>query len=116
MFSVEFYELPNGKVPVAEFIKSLDAKMRVKAVDSISILEEYGTKLREPYSKALGDGIFELRIKFASDITRIFYFFYVDNKIVLTNGFIKKTNKLPVGELDKAKKYRADYERRHSHD
>ena len=69
MFTIELYELPNGKKPVAEFIKSLDTKMRVKSIDSISILEEFGTKLREPYSKALGDGIFELRIKFASDIT-----------------------------------------------
>ena len=115
MFTIELYELPNGKKPVAEFIKSLDTKMRVKAIDSISILEEFGTKLREPYSKALGDGIFELRIKFASDITRIFYFFYVDNKIILTNEFIKKTQMTPPAELDKAKKYKADYERRHPH-
>ena len=62
MFTVEFYELPNGKRPAEEFIESLDAKMRVKAIDSIDILQEYGTRLREPYSKSLGDGIFELRI------------------------------------------------------
>ena len=116
MFTVEFYELPNGKRPAEEFIESLDAKMRVKAIDSIDILQEYGTRLREPYSKSLGNGIFELRIKFASDITRIFYFFYVNNKIILTNGFIKKTQNTPQGELDRAKKYKADYERRHSHD
>lgn len=114
MFTVELYELPNGIKPVEEFIKKLDVKMRVKAIDSIDLLEEYGIKLREPYSKAMGNGIFELRIKFASDITRIFYFFYFDNKIILTNGFIKKKNKTPRGELDKAIKYKADYERRHS--
>ena len=116
MFTIELYELPNGEIPVAEFIKSLDTKMKVKAIDSISLLEEYGTKLREPYSKSLGDGIFELHIKFSSDITRIFYFFYVHNKIVLTNGFIKKTNKTPSRELAKAKKYMADYEKRHAND
>ena len=116
MFTVELYELPNGKKPVAEFIKSLDTKMQVKAIDSISILEEYGTRLREPYSKALGNGIFELRIKFASDITRIFYFFYVENRIILTNGFVKKTQRTPPGELEKAMKYKDDYLRRHSHD
>ena len=116
MFTIELYELPNGRKPVAEFIKSLDVKMQVKAINSISLLEEFGTRLREPYSKSVGDGIFELRIKFASDITRIFYFFYVDNKIVLTNGFIKKTAKTPPGELAKAKQYKTDYERRHLHD
>ncbi len=116
MFEVEFYKLPDGTKPVAEFIKSLNVKMRVKAIDSISILEKYGPELREPYSKSLGDGIFELRIKFASDITRLFYFFFIGKKIVLTNGFVKKTNKTPTEELEKAKKYKEDYERRQQHD
>ena len=76
------------------------------------LLEEFGNTLREPHSKPIGDSIFELRIKFASDITRIFYFFYVGNKIVLTNGFIKKTQKTPPAEIELAKKYKEDYEAR----
>lgn len=86
--------------------------MRAKAIYGLSILEEYGNTLREPHSKSMGDGLFELRIKFAGDISRIFYFFVVDNKIILTNGFIKKTLKTPKAELDLARKYKADYERR----
>ena len=114
MFSLDFYKLPNGEVPVEAFLDSLETKMRVKALNSMILLAEYGNSLRPPYSKYLEDGIFELRIKFASDITRIFYFFYVNDKIVLTNGFVKKTQKTPKSELDKAKKYKADYERRTS--
>lgn len=116
MFNIEFYTLPNGEKPVQEFLDSLDVKMRTKAVHSISLLEEYGNQLREPHSKSIGDGIFELRIKFASDITRIFYFFVVGNTIVLTNGFVKKTMKTPRQEIDLAKKYKADYERRATHE
>jgi len=112
MFDVNYYELPNGDKPVKNFLDSLDMKMRVKALGSIDILAEFGNKLREPYSKAIGDGLFELRIKFASDITRIFYFFVVDNKIILTNGFVKKTQKTPLGEIALAKKYKSDYEGR----
>ncbi|MDD6966253.1 MAG: type II toxin-antitoxin system RelE/ParE family toxin [Firmicutes bacterium] len=112
MFEIEFYQLPNGKKPVEEFLDSLDKKMRAKAIYGLSILEEYGNTLREPHSKSMGDGLFELRIKFAGDISRIFYFFVVDNKIILTNGFIKKTLKTPKAELDLARKYKADYERR----
>lgn len=52
---------------------------------------------REPYSKHLDDGIFELRCKFGSDITRVLYFFYYEGKIILTNGFVKKTQKTPKG-------------------
>ena len=75
-FEVIFYQKDNGEEPVKEFILSLDVKMRAKVARSISILERNGTKLREPFSKYLGDGIFELRISFSSDISRIFYFFF----------------------------------------
>ena len=113
MFNVEYYELPNGERPVETFLDSLDLKIRAKALGSIDILAEFGNKLREPYSKAIGKGLFELRIKFAGDITRIFYFFVVNSRIILTNGFIKKTRKTPPGEIVLAQKYKADYERRH---
>ena len=66
----------------------------------------------KPYSKHLSEGIFELRAKVGSDITRVLYFFYVERHIILTNGFIKKTQKTPPKEIERAKKYCADYLRR----
>lgn len=95
-----------------QFVVYFHIKMRNKALNSLFILEEFGNNLREPYSKYVEDGIFELRIKFSSDISRIFYFYYIDNKIILTNGFIKKTQKTPRSQLNLAKKYKADYEQR----
>jgi phage-related protein len=115
-FDVEYYTLPNGEKPVEKFIDSLNTKMRVKALGCVSILSEYGNTLREPYSKAVGGGLFELRIKFASDISRIFYFFCVGNKIILTNGFIKKTLKTPKNEKALAQDYKNDYERRNQNE
>jgi len=112
MFDIEFYTLPNGSKPVEEFLDSLDTKMRAKALYALALLEEFGNTLREPFSKPIDAGIFELRIKFAGDISRLFYFFVVGNKIIVTNGFVKKTNKTPVREIEKAKKYKIDYERR----
>jgi phage-related protein len=112
MFAVDYYCLPNGEKPVVQFLDKLDKKMRVKALGSIDILSEFGNTLREPFSKAVGKGLFELRIKFAGDITRIFYFFVVDNRIILTNGFVKKTRKTPPDEIKLAMKYKADYEGR----
>jgi len=108
-FDVEFYEKENGDQPAKEFLLTLNVKMRAKMVNMIAILADNGNELREPYSKHLSEGIFELRAKVGSDITRVLYFFYVDKRIILTNGFIKKTQKAPQGEIDKAKKYRADY-------
>ena len=111
-FEVEFYETETGEQPAREFLLSLDKKMRAKMVDTISILQDNGNELREPYSKYLSEGIFELRAKVGSDITGVLYFFYVDKHIILTNGFIKKTQKTPKKEIERAKGYRADYLRR----
>lgn len=83
--------------------------MRAKLVGLVQILQEKGNQLREPYSKHLEDEIFELRGKIGSDISRVLYFFYYDGKIILTNGFVKKTQKTPKLEIERAKIYRADY-------
>nr|WP_314930952.1 type II toxin-antitoxin system RelE/ParE family toxin [Shuttleworthia satelles] len=108
-FEVEFYEKENGGQPAREFILLQEKKMIAKILDMIKLLQDNGYQLREPYSKALEDGIFELRIKSGSNIARIMYFFYVNQHIILTNGFIKKTQKTPRGEIEKARVYREDY-------
>ena len=111
-FEVEFFTKTNGEQPAKDFILSLDKKMRAKVVDMISLLQSNGYELREPYSKYLQDGIFELRAKFGSDITRVMYFFFVDQRIVLTNGFVKKTQATSRREIERAKQYRAEFLRR----
>lgn len=108
-FEVIFYETLDGECPIEEFLNSFDKKMRAKIIGMLEILEERGNTLREPYSKFLGDGIFELRCKFGSDITRILYFFVYERKIVLTNGFVKKTIKTPVKQIQTAKVRRIDF-------
>ena len=94
-FEVIFYEEENGECPVEEFLAELSIKMRAK--------------LREPYSKYLEDGIFEIRCKVGNNITRVLYFFYYEGKIVLTNGFVKKSQKTPQREIKLAKARRADF-------
>lgn len=90
-FEVIAYTKTDGTVPVNEFLYQLPEHMRAKALRELDLLAEYGNLLREPYSKYLGDGLFELRIKDGSDISRILYYFFTGRRIILTNGFIKKT-------------------------
>lgn len=108
-FEVEFYTKCNGEKPAKDFILSLDIKMRAKLIGIIDILEEKGTQLRETYSRPLQDGIFEIRGKVGTDITRVLYFFYYGKKIILTNGFIKKMQQTPKNEIKLAKLYLKDF-------
>ena len=109
-YDVEYYEKADGSRPVEDFILSQDAKMQAKIFAALELLEIKGPELREPFSKPLGDGLFEVRAKQGSDISRVLYFFVVGRKVILTNGFVKKTQKTPPREIDRAKRYRADYQ------
>ena len=82
-FEIVSYTKDDGSVPVLEFIKSQSGKMQAKILMEMELLEEYGNEMEGKYTKHLDDGIFELRVKFASDITRILYFFHIGKKIIL---------------------------------
>ena len=115
-WQVEYYKKENGDIPVLDYLLSLDVKMRAKAFSEMELLEKHGSNLTEPYVKMIKGakykGIFELRIKFASDISRIFYFTFRQKTFVLLHGFTKKTEKTPQRELERALRYKEDYERR----
>ncbi len=115
-WEIEFYQKETGEIPVEDFLLSLNPKLRAKAYSDILLLKKLGINIREPFSTPIkGEhhkGLFELRVKFSSDITRIFYFLFEKNTFVLLHGFVKKTNKTPERELKKALNYKLDYERR----
>ena len=111
-FQVEFYETEDGRIPTQEFLESLEPKMNAKMVGLMEILEEKGYLLREPYSAPLEDGIFELRAVQGSNISRALFFFYIEGRIIITHGFIKKTQKTPRAQIELARKYRADFLKR----
>ena len=75
-----------------EFLQTLSVKLRAKAFRTIELLRTFGPKLTEPYSKSLTGykELKELRIKFGSDICRLFYFHHKGRVYIVTSGFIKK--------------------------
>ena len=80
--------------------------MRAKVFGRLLLLEEYGERLPMPFARHLEDGIFELRTPQGSNITRLLYFFFVGNRAIVTNGFVKKTQRTPRKEIERAKKFR----------
>lgn len=113
-FEVVLFHKDNGESPVEEFIDTLEPKMQAKVLRTMELLKRNGLELREPYTKSLGRGIFELRVKHGTDISRVLYFFMEGQRIIFTNGFIKKTDKTPKQEIELARKYRKEYKKRWS--
>ena len=111
-FEVVFYESEKGGKPVEEFIDSLPAKVAAKVVGDLELLEKFGNHIGEPLSKAIGNGIFELRTRYSKTQIRCLYFFCYGGKIIVTNGFVKKTDKTPRREISLAEKRRAEYIKR----
>ena len=106
---VDYYSLPSGRQPAKDYVKALDGKLKSKTMRSIELLRIKGHLIGEPESKHLEDGIFELRTTMGNNTSRILFFFCVGDKVVLTHGFVKKTQRTPRREITKAKRYREDY-------
>jgi len=111
-FEIEFVKLDSGNIP---FIRFLDSLSNIEKADVLAYIEELrivkgnNEIIPRKLSKHLKDGIFELRVKHQTRITRSLYFFMKDRKIVFTNGFIKKTEKTPNDEIEKAIRYKNIY-------
>jgi phage-related protein len=70
----------------------------------VQLLVEYGPSLRLPHSRALGDGLFELRRRGRAGIGRAFYCFMLGKRVTVLHAFIKKTQETPDRELKLARK------------
>ena len=106
---IKFYEDRAGRVPVIEFLDSLDLKMRQKMLRAILALQDIGMPFECRYQNHGTMAYFEHRDKAETNISRVMYFFVVGDRAVLTHGFIKKTEKTPLREKERAKKIREDY-------
>ena len=70
----------------------------------ISLMEEHGADLRLPHSRAIGEGLFELRCKGKEGVGRAFYCTMIGRRIIILHSFIKKTQQTPDLELKTARR------------
>ena len=77
-------------------------------------MEVYGPDLGMPHTRAMGDGLFELRLKAAEGIARVLYCTMVGRKIVILHQFIKKTDKIPPRELETARRRMKEFKNANS--
>ena len=101
MYEVIFYEGVRGRCPTDEFLDELQLKVRAKVEKWIQKLEDEGPDLPRPFADILRGKIRELRVVFGSNSYRFLYFFF-GKKIIITHGFIKKTDKVPEEEIERS--------------
>ena len=114
MTPTSFYETADGKSELLDFLDDLmrkaptnkDARIQHKQIALyIQLLADHDTRLPENITKHLDDDIWELR----PGNNRILYFFHTENTYVLLHHFRKKSQKMPLRELKKAKSERDDW-------
>ena len=114
MYEIKFYEDKNGRSEVYEYIKKLnnnkskDSRIKLKKIyEYIEMLSKNGLNLSEPFLKKIDKEIWELRPL----RNRILFASLYNNKFILLSIFMKKTQKTPKREIEKAKKFLEDYKR-----
>jgi phage-related protein len=98
---VVFYKTNSGNSPIEEFLDSLPAKVVQKITWVLTIVEDLEI-IPIKYFKKISNtlNIYECRIDFGGNTYRLLGFFHSGNFIILTNGFLKKTQKTPKEEID----------------
>ena len=98
-----FYELPSRRVPVREWIRSLDAVDRKIIGEDIKDVE-FSWPIGMPLVRALGAGLWEVRSSLTQGRVARVLFCVKEGRMVLLHGFIKKTQKAPQSDLSLALK------------
>jgi phage-related protein len=88
---------------VQDDIMTLPATLQARYIGLTNRMLEFGPHLGLPHTDAFGGGLFELRLKGAEGIARVFFCTMIEQEIVMLHSFIKKTQKTPEKELKLAK-------------
>jgi phage-related protein len=112
-FSIEFYETENGTSPVRQFLDELKASDPDDFTAVLAGLVKLRNRQyhREPLSKALGEGLFEMR-HVGKLNTRVFWFFVRNRRIVAVHGIRNKGQAIPARDLATARERMRDWQRR----
>lgn len=112
-FTVEFYETTPGRCPVGEFLDELKASDPDDFAAVVAGLAKLRNRQyhREPLSKPLGDGLFELR-HVGKLNTRVMWFFVKGRRIVLVHGVRNKGQAVPARDIETARERMRDWRKR----
>lgn len=106
--SVRFYRTETGREPVREWLKELGRPDSMVIGEDIAVVQ-YGWPVGMPVCRPLGDGLYEVRSSLPGGRIARVLFFFAEDEIILTHGFIKKTQKTPDVDLRLARDRKSRY-------
>ena len=109
-FTIEWYIDERGHSEAFEYFESLTMERQVKLLKLVRLMGEVGKIFDKTRFRNEGDQIYA----FKPQPDRFLCFFFVGKKIIVTNGFEKKSQKIPQVEKNRALRAKADYEARNT--
>ena len=94
------FEITYYNTKVQEQIIELPDTLAARYIVLTRRMLAIGPNLGEPHTKSMGSGLFELRLKGAEGIARVFFCMLIGKRIVMLHSFIKKTDRTPKRELE----------------
>jgi phage-related protein len=102
------YQIEYYSDEVAQEILSLPDTLAARYIVLTRRMAAIGANLGPPHTDSFGEGLFELRLKGAEGIARVFFCMLVGRRIVMLHSFVKKTQKTPPQQIDIARKRMKD--------
>lgn len=99
MWEIEIYDKKTQNA-----LEALPTSIKVHIYRIFELLECFGNEVKEPHTKSLGNGLFEIRAKGQEGIARVFFAYKKQKVIIVFHCFIKKSQKTPKNELQQARK------------
>ncbi|MEK6322663.1 MAG: type II toxin-antitoxin system RelE/ParE family toxin [Acidobacteriota bacterium] len=110
MRNIVFYRTESGASSIEDFIDSLPSKQAQRVAWVLRLIEEIDSVPAQYFKKMPGTrDIWEVRVQVGSDTIRLLGFLFGSRSLVLTNGFRKKTQKVPRREISLAEQRKRDY-------
>lgn len=102
-WELDDYRGPHGARPVKTFLDGLAAPAKAKVYAALDMLATEGNRLQLPRSRALGDGLFEIRVAHPEGPFRLIYCFQPGRRVLLLHAFVKRTEQISAQDLQVAK-------------
>lgn len=96
------WEISYYSEAVQKELMELPAGLQARYLRLADRMQVHGPNLGMPHTKAIRDGLFELRLKSKEGIARVFYCTVIGSRIFMLHSFVKKTQKTPSDELNVA--------------